>query len=496
MKLQPTLAIGLTGAALAALAFTLTASLAQEGSGELDHQSFLAPQVSQNASAFTYQGQLRRNNQPVTAFCNASFSLWDAAGGGAQIGGTVTSATLPVRGGFFTIPLDFGWDAFNGEARWLETAIGCGEAQATLAPRTPLRPAPYAFALPGLRTVPADDDAGRPTINVIGGVMSGTISNTISSDSYNGVIAGGSKNRIANGSEWSMIVGGRSNAIDNGSYGSAIAGTSNRIDNGSYRSTIAGGTNNSINDYSSESAIGGGLNNTIDRNSYYSAIGGGTENLISGTSRLSVIGGGLSNTISSVSYWSTIGGGTSNEIAWAGYATIPGGHDNRVEGDYGFAAGRRAQALHDGSFVWGDSTDAVVASTHSDQFLIRAGNGVSLSVNAGSSKNVAVGERFRDNAIIAWARVSAAGDLDADYGVSSVSVGTAGIYTVTISASTINQFSFIPVATAELDAPPTGLADMRVVMVNQISNEHFAIYIMNGSGTRVSNDFTFVVTGR
>jgi hypothetical protein len=40
------------------------------------------------------------------------------------------------------------------------------------------------------------------------------------------------------------------------------------------------------------------------------------------------------------------------------------------------AAGRRAEALHDGAFVWADSTDADVSSTTSNQFTVRATGGV------------------------------------------------------------------------------------------------------------------------
>ena len=55
---------------------------------------------------------------------------------------------------------------------------------------------------------------------------------------------------------------------------------------------------------------------------------------------------------------------------------VPGGWYNTAQGGYSFAAGRRAKANHDGAFVWGDSTDADLASTAANQFRARAAGGV------------------------------------------------------------------------------------------------------------------------
>ncbi|MBP7602247.1 MAG: tail fiber domain-containing protein [Thermoflexales bacterium] len=311
-----------------------------------------APAGQPAGSAFTYQGQLRKNGAPVNATCNASFALFDAVTGGNQVGSTVTSSTLQVANGLFTLPLDFGWN-LNGEARWLETAIGCGEAQSTLTPRTALRPAPYALALPGLRTVPGNPDLdGFPTMNLMGGVFSGTISNTISASSYNSAIGGGQ---------------------------------SNRIDNDSYNSVIGGGWLNRIDNDSIRSVIGGGYSNRIDNSSTASAIGGGQSNLIDNASNKSAIGGGQSNRIDNGSEFGVIGGGGFNVITSAVRAVIPGGYLNDVEGDYGYAAGRRAQALHDGAFVWGDSTNAIIASSAPNQFIVRASGGVTMYTNSAAT---------------------------------------------------------------------------------------------------------------
>jgi hypothetical protein len=99
-------------------------------------------------TAFTYQGQLKDTIGPVTDSCDFQLGLWDALTGGTQVGATLTRTNIAVSEGLFTVQLDFGANAFNGNARWLETAVRCpsgGGVYNTLAPRQPLTPAPYAL---------------------------------------------------------------------------------------------------------------------------------------------------------------------------------------------------------------------------------------------------------------------------------------------------------------------------------------------------------------
>ncbi len=121
---------------------------------------------------------------------------------------------------------------------------------------------------------------------------------------------------------------------------------------------------------------GGEANNAAGR---FSTISGGGGNNILVNGAKSTISGGHINII-----WdslSTIGGGYENRIT--GYcATIPGGYRDSVDGDFSFAAGFKAKALHHGTFVWGDSTNADFESTAKNQFLIRARGGVGINMNA------------------------------------------------------------------------------------------------------------------
>ena len=87
--------------------------------------------------------------------------------------------------------------------------------------------------------------------------------------------------------------------------------------------------------------------------------------------------------------------GTGNSVT-GDWATIPGGRSNIAQGNYSFAAGRNAQANHDGSFVWADASGATVTTTTGNQFLCRAiggtifyttpNNSTGVQLNYGSSQ--------------------------------------------------------------------------------------------------------------
>lgn len=125
------------------------------------------------------------------------------------------------------------------------------------------------------------------------------------------------------------------------------------------------------------SSIAGGALNTIEGMKFDGIccdfIGGGYLNTITLDCVGSVITGGEGNTNSA--FWSTIAGGLYN-LTQGAYAAVPGGYMNVAAGDYSFAAGQRAIAMHKGSFVWADSTDAGFASTRINQFNVRATGGV------------------------------------------------------------------------------------------------------------------------
>ena len=114
-------------------------------------------------TAFTYQGQLKQGGVPVGQTCDFEFRLFDAEAtpSGIQVGATLTfdgvgmnPSPIAVVDGLFTVALDFGSNAFNGDARWLQIDVCCASPCApgftTLSPRQPITATPYALPTRGL----------------------------------------------------------------------------------------------------------------------------------------------------------------------------------------------------------------------------------------------------------------------------------------------------------------------------------------------------------
>jgi hypothetical protein len=207
-------------------------------------------------------------------------------------------------------------------------------------------------------------------------------------------VGGGREN--LNSSDYSTIGGGLNNTNEANTSLSAIGGGwLNLIQDGADQSVIAGGNAGQILSGARESFIGGGFANRIQTNAGGSFIGGGSGNSIGISSGLSSIAGGVGNSVGASAPYATIAGGAVNTNSGYGatvggglfnlttnsYATVPGGAGNTAGGQFSFAAGHDAKALHDGTFVWSDSPGGGFASTTNDQFLIRATNGVGINKN-------------------------------------------------------------------------------------------------------------------
>jgi hypothetical protein len=121
---------------------------AQRGYSQETPDALLAPL----GSAFTYQGEIRKDGAPYGGACDLKFELWNAAGGGLQVGATQTVGNVAVEDGKFAVLLngggEFGDQAFVGDARWLAMSVRCpagSGAYVALSPRQPLTAAPYAL---------------------------------------------------------------------------------------------------------------------------------------------------------------------------------------------------------------------------------------------------------------------------------------------------------------------------------------------------------------
>ncbi len=387
--------------------------LALAGSASAQTSGGTAPTVA-TGSAFTYQGRLIKNGQPISDTCALSLSLWDASSGGSFLNSN-TFNTVPISNGLFTVQIDYGATAFAGDARWIETAVKCtGDANyITLSPRTRLTAAPYAiyslnsWALNGNANtggggyLGTTDNVGlsigvnnSPAIriypmpqspNIIGGYSGNIFSPTL----YGQTIAGGGaffyENRTMR--EYGTVGGGRKNHSDG--YGSTIAGG---IDNGASNdyAVVAGGLNNQAT--GSSSGIGGGFYNVAA--GYVAYVGGGDLNLA--MTQNATIGGGYSNTITGGQLIAnnTIGGGVFNFNS--GFAaTIAGGHGNQATGEWtsmgggGFnAASNRSATVSGGEYNTANGSRGTIGG---GAYNLAAGNGSTIGGGGYNGTNTFAG---------------------------------------------------------------------------------------------------------
>lgn len=367
-------------------------------------------------NGFTYQGQLKVSGSPVNDTADFEFTLWDADTLGNQIGSTLIVDNISVVDGLFTVELDFGALAFNGDARWLEVSVASpsGGAFTALSPRQSLTAAPYAqtaidavnaWSLGGnANTDPEFDFIGttddQPLSFKTNGLQSLRMQYVESGNwSGNNLIGGFWLNEISSDATGASVHGGLSfdgsdqpnRATDHA--GTVAGGAGNRAGNdnadpadaayatvgggndniaSSSGATVSGGVINQANGYTA--TVSGGSTNIADGN--LSSVGGGEQNQASGT--WATIGGG--RLISASGSHATVGGGKQNSST-GDSSTVPGGELNSAAGNHSLAAGYRAKANHDSTFVWADSEAADFASTAGDQFLIRAAGGVGINKN-------------------------------------------------------------------------------------------------------------------
>ena len=216
--------------------------------------------------------------------------------------------------------------------------------------------------------------------NLIGGHSA----NSVTATAFGGTVAGGGETGFPNtvGDHYGVVGGGKNNRA-----GDAVGLVSDRT-----AATVAGGENNSAT--GAWAAVGGGFGNTASTTR--ATIGGGSQNDV--TDDYGTVAGGKDNQAGDAAgtafdaQYGSVGGGNLN-FALGTAATVPGGENNTASGDWAFAAGRRAKANHNGSFVWADSLDTDFLSAADNRFHVRARGGFFFHVdgsenivqNAGSS---------------------------------------------------------------------------------------------------------------
>jgi hypothetical protein len=126
---------------------------------------FTAASAAPLGSLFTYQGRLESSGAPADGVYDLRFTLCDSESLGSVVSSTDCVDNVDVVDGLFTVMLDFGPGAFDGQARWLEievrpdaAPIDCsGGGFTLLSPRQPLTATPYALQTRGFHV----DDTGR-----------------------------------------------------------------------------------------------------------------------------------------------------------------------------------------------------------------------------------------------------------------------------------------------------------------------------------------------
>jgi len=407
-------------------------------------------------TAFTYQGHLYDANHVADGLYDFQFKLFDSLAG-SQVGDDVNVPDVDVIDAQFTVELDFG-NVYDGNERWLEISVRPGDQNdpniyTVLEPRQEITATPYAlYALNSGSGSGSDADwmvSGNDMYSIpSGNVGIGTTSPEfkLTLDNDGGIIAKGTygsgsdltvsgagvrliwypkkgafRAGMVSSDEWDdPNIGDYSTAIGynntasgycatiGGGYGNTADASGATISGGVMNTasdsfnTIGGGNRNTAS--GSNATIGGGFRN--EASGSYATVGGGgrpgpgpmTGNIASGDFSTVSGGGGIMYCNTASGNYATVGGGSSN-TAGGLYATVPGGIDNIADANYSFAAGRRAKANHDGSFVWADSTDANFASTGNDQFLIRASGGVGIGTTSPQNTldvtgAVAIGESY------------------------------------------------------------------------------------------------------
>jgi hypothetical protein len=331
-------------------------------------------------NTFTYQGYLTQGDTPVDGQnqCDLRFGLWDAAGGGAQLGSLQEVSNVDFNDGYFTVALNdsnqFTTNAFTGDARWLNIEVRCpaGGGTYTNMGRQALRATPYAVhslstnqsgqdiearvadlegQVAALETLLAHFTRNGNDITISGAnlhVVNGTGTTDGEPNSLGNVIIGYNEPRTS-GNDRSgshvLVVGKKNNYTR---YGGVVVGALNTI-SGPYASVSSGSYNTASGNFASVS--GGGLNTasgnfaSVSGGSFNTASGddssvsGGEDNTASGN--LASVSGGYDNTASGG--FSSISGGHSNTTI-GGYSSVSGGHAHTAGGNYNWRAGTLFEA--------------------------------------------------------------------------------------------------------------------------------------------------------
>ncbi len=222
-----------------------------------------------------------------------------------------------------------------------------------------------------------------------------------------------------------------------------------------------------------------------------------------------------SKAVSAIGSDTTPGGGTNelrfDDTAGAEELLIHGSKDTRVvaEDTASVSAAESVTIATGANQILLDDTDGaelvVIASSRAaalsapdvsiDSPRTEVRGSLVSETNADPLSAVKPGERHRDNAIVAWARVNPNGTIAGEFGVRGVERFGFGHYRVTVDAAAARDLDLIPVVTPEVGAQPQHMRDLRFASVSRVGVDAFDIFI-NSTETPADGAFIFMATAR
>jgi hypothetical protein len=247
-----------------------------------------ATAASAQTTNFTYQGRLTDAGLAANGNYDFQFVLFDASGGGTQIG-SLTRPSVLVANGVFTVQLDFGVNAFPGADRFLEISVrlaGSGSFT-TLVPRQQIGSAAY-----GIRSLNSSSADTAANATQLGGVAASqyvltTDSRltdprppTVGSSNYiqntTGTQASSNFNISGNGTAGGNLSGNIVNATTQYNIGATRVMSINGVDN-IFVGRVAGQSNTTGIDNSFFGSLAGAANTVGSFNSFF-GLGAGESN--------------------------------------------------------------------------------------------------------------------------------------------------------------------------------------------------------------------------
>jgi hypothetical protein len=195
--------------------------------------------------AFTYQGRLEDGGQPANNLYDLTFTLHDDPVNAASLGTYIILSAVPVTNGLFTVELnadgEFGTNALNGQARWLQIGVRTNSGHAFnnftfLSPRQALTPAPMAFfASSAAQAATANSANTAGTAQTAGSVawanVSGVPGGFADGVDHDTTYTAGAGLSLSNGTQFNVSFAGTGSAAaaahsDHGHFGAQWTGAS------------------------------------------------------------------------------------------------------------------------------------------------------------------------------------------------------------------------------------------------------------------------------